>query len=273
MTSAEFVKMNLKEHLSQNLVPHVADGLWSLYDNARELCERTNQVDQTLRTFQNLLTQIPGWSEETLNAEVDRIVDSSKCEYLDDLLMGVFLAYIRAFASLQYRGESPAINLNFERPSVSKFIHEFYKHGARSAWKSAYLFKTHGTTAEQQARNRRDIEHLLDKCMTDVINAFIPWKEISRAYFQAPSQAETEPEVPKVAPKIDDKNVKFTNEESDDEEEEEDDDADSQAEDKRQIQLGDELTGLDLGIEGEEESDGEVDLTKLNSSDTLILKL
>jgi hypothetical protein len=30
MTSAEFVKMNLKEHLSQTLVPHVADGLWSL---------------------------------------------------------------------------------------------------------------------------------------------------------------------------------------------------------------------------------------------------
>lgn len=100
MSTAEFVKMNLKEHLGQVLVPHVADGLWSLYDNAREMCERNQQIDQTIRTFQNLLTRIPQWSDETLQTEVDRIANASGCEYMDDLIMGVFLAYIRAFASL-----------------------------------------------------------------------------------------------------------------------------------------------------------------------------
>jgi hypothetical protein len=30
MASAEFVKMNLKDHLGQVLIPQVADGLWSL---------------------------------------------------------------------------------------------------------------------------------------------------------------------------------------------------------------------------------------------------
>jgi hypothetical protein len=256
MSSAEFVKMNLKEHLSQTLVPAVADGLWSLYDNAKDLCERNSQIDQTLRTFQNLLTQVPAWTDETLGEEVDRIVVSSKCEYLDDLLMGVFLAYIRAFASLQYRGDSAQINLDFERPAVSKFIHEFYKHGARAAWKSAYLFKTHGVSNEVQARNRRDIETLLDKCMTDVINAFIPWKEISRAYFQPPKEERPSTPMPE-------REVSFgDDDESDD---------DSHHGDRPTIALGEDMT-VDLGIT-EEEDTQEVNLDSLAGSDTLSLKL
>lgn len=271
MSSAEFVKMNLKEHLSQTLVPHIADGLWSLYDNARELCERNQQLDQTLRTFQNLLTRIPAWTDETLNTEVDRIVAASGCEYMDDLLMGVFLAYIRAFASIQYRGESAQVNLDFERPAVSKFIHEFYKHSARAAWKSAYLFKTHGITSEQQARNRRDIEILIDKCMTDVINAFIPWKEISRAYFQAPPPAPEPAPVPEpVAEKKEASRAVSFGDMSDDEE---DDDADSHVGDRPAISLGEELTSTDLGIEEPVEDTAEVNLDTLDTSDTLVLKL
>ena len=253
--------MNLKEHLSQTLVPAVADGLWSLYDNAKDLCERNQQIDQTLRTFQNLLTQVPTWSDETLSEEVERIVASSKCEYLDDLLMGVFLAYIRAFASLQYRGDSAQINLDFERPSVSKFIHEFYKHGARASWKSAYLFKTHGVTNEVQARNRRDIETLLDKCMTDVINAFIPWKEISRAYFQPAPEKEERPATP-----MPEREVTFGEDTS------EEDDDDSHHGDRPTIALGEDLKGVDLGITEDEETQ-EVNLNTLSGSDTLSLKL
>jgi len=252
--------MNLKEHLSQTLVPAVADGLWSLYDNAKDLCERNEQVDQTLRTFQNLLTQVPAWTDETLGEEVDRIVLSSKCEYLDDLLMGVFLAYIRAFASLQYRGESSQINLDFERPAVSKFIHEFYKHGARAAWKSAYLFKTHGVSNEVQARNRRDIETLLDKCMSDVINAFIPWKEISRAYFQSAPAEKERPATP-----MPDREVSF-GEMTDDE-----DDDDSHHGDRPTLTLGEDLK-VDLGVTEDEETQ-EVNLDTLAGSDTLLLKL
>ena len=267
MSSAEFVKLNLKEHLSQVLVPQIADGLWSLYDAARELCDRNRQVDQTLRTFQNLLTQIPGWSAEKLEAEVERI--SAHCEYMDDLLMGVFLAYIRAFASLQYQGESPHVDLNFERPSVDKFIHEMYKHSARAAWKSAFLFKTIGSTAEQQARNRRDIEVLLDKCLADVINAFIPWKEISRAYFHTPvvkhepipepvREPEPEPEKPKVQFEV-----------MSEDEESDADSEDSHHGAKATLQLGEDVK---LVLEDEEEED-EINLDTLQVQDTLEIKL
>jgi hypothetical protein len=182
--STEFVKQSLRENLGRVLVPHVADGLWSIYDNAKTACERNHQVDQTIKTFQNLLTRIPAWDEDTLSKEVERISIASKCDYIEDLLLGVFVSYIRAFASLQ-QVENTHVDIQFERPSVNKFVHVLYKSAARSSWSNAYLFKTIGVPAEQQARNRRDIETMISSSLNEVIDSFIPWKEISRAYFQA----------------------------------------------------------------------------------------
>jgi hypothetical protein len=182
--STEFVKQSMRENLIRVLVPHVADGLWSVYDNALKACERNGQAEKTLQTFQNLLTRIPQWNTETLDKEVDRIILASKCDYLDDLLLGVFVSYIRAFASLQ-QTDATHVNLEFERPSTSKFIHAYYIAAARKCWSQAYLFKTIAVPAEQQARNRRDIDTLLESTVGEVIDSFIPWREISRAYFHA----------------------------------------------------------------------------------------
>ena len=186
--STDFVKQTLRENLGRTLIPHVADGMWSIYDSAKAACDRNGQPDQVLKTFQNLLTKVPTWKDETVAKEVERISKASKCDYIDDLLLGVFISYIRAFASLQ-QVEKTHVDLQFTRPSVEVVIHSLYKAAARQSWSNAYLFKTVGVTSEQQARNRRDIETLIGGCMNDVIDSFIPWKEISKAYFQAREEA------------------------------------------------------------------------------------
>lgn len=181
--SSEFVKQTLRDTLTRTIVPPIADGFWSIYDNAKTMCERNKQPEKTLQTFQNLLTRIPQWNQETLQTEVDRISQVSKCDYLDDLLLGVFVSYIRAFASLQ-QTDASHVKVDFERPPVTKFVHAFYTQSARKCWTAAYLFKTIGVSSEQQARNRRDIEKMLEETVNEVIDGFIPWREISKAYFQ-----------------------------------------------------------------------------------------
>jgi len=181
--STEFVKQTMRENLTRVLVPHVADGLWSIYENAKTACERNKQPEKTLQTFQNLLTSVPKWSSETLKKEVERIITASKCDYIEDLLLGVFVSYIRAFASLQ-QNEATHVNIEFERPSLETFVHNFYVVSARKCWTQAYLFNTIQVPSTQQARNRRDIETMLDSIVGEVVDGFIPWREISRAYFQ-----------------------------------------------------------------------------------------
>jgi len=209
---SETAKLHLREHLATLLVPCVAEGFWSVKETAQKLCERNNQPTEVIRTFQNMVTKIPEWSESTLGEEVERIIKTSKCTYIDDLLLGVFLAYMKSFAALQYRGNSSQLKVEFERPNVTKFIHELYKQSARKLWQSAFLFKTQGVTSEQQARNRREVEQLIDKTIDDVVRSFLPWEVIAKSYF---SEQEEE------APPAESKSVVFEDvPESDDEEDE-----------------------------------------------------
>jgi hypothetical protein len=236
--STEFVKQTMRENLTRVLVPHVADGFWSIYDNAKTACERNGQPEKTLQTFQNLLTSIPKWNEQTLDKEVERIIASSKCDYIDDLLLGVFVSYIRAFASLQ-QSDATHVNIEFDRPSLSKFIHTFYITSARKCWSQAYLFNTIGIPSIQQAKNRRDIETMLEATVGEVIDGFIPWREISRAYFQAREEQPKTTTVPPVTfapPQV----HEF---ETEDEEEEED-------EERPKVTLGEDVT-----LDDEEEDD------------------
>lgn len=226
----------MRDNLTRILVPHVSDGLWSIYDNALKACERNGQPEKTLQTFQNLLTRIPQWNTETLDKEVDRIIKASKCDYLDDLMLGVFVSYIRAFAGLQ-QTEATHVNIEFERPSTSKFIHTYYIAVARKAWQQAYLFKTLSVSAEQQARNRRDIETMMETTVGEVVDSFIPWREISRAYFHAKAEAPAPAPAPAPPVKFEDKPQVHEFETDDEEEEDEDSE-----EERPKIALGEDIT-------------------------------
>lgn len=275
--SAEFVKQSLRDNLTRNLVPHVSDGLWSIYDNALKACQRNGQLEKTLQTFQNLLTRVPQWTAETLDKEVDRILKASKCDYMDDLLLGVFVSYIRAFASLQ-QSETTHVNINFERPTVSKFIHSYYIACARKCWSQAYLFKTNDlapVSAEQQARNRRDIDAFLEATVNEVIDSFIPWREISRAYFHAKEEAkaaETAPVVSAPPPVTFQEKPKVVEFETDDEESE-DDDAASDDEDRPKISLGEEVVLDDFDDDKASVSTEEELARKAGETETVALNL
>ena len=195
MSDTEFAKTHLREHLGTLLVSPISEGFWSIYSSAKELCDKNGQPGEILRTFQNMLTRIPDWSEVTLGTEVERIQKVSKCSYLDDLIMGVFISYMKSFASLHY-SESSELKIDFDRPSVAKFVHELYKHSARKLWQIAYLFRTVGTTSEQQARNRQEIEKVVSECMENVITAFLPWESITKKYFSQSGESSA-PQLPK----------------------------------------------------------------------------
>lgn len=265
--NSEFVKQSLRENLARTLVPHVADGLWSVYDSAKSACERNKQPEKTLQTFQNLLTRIPQWTDEILTTEVQRILTASKCDYIEDLLLGVFVSYIRAFAALQ-QADATHVQIDFDRPSLNVFLHGFYKLAARKSWSNAYLFNTIGVKSEQQARNRRDIETMLETTLSETIDSFIPWRDISKAYFQAraptASVPEPEPEEETKPP------VQFA--ETNDVHEFETDDEESDDDTPKPIKLGEDIKLDDFDDEDSVATDDDLE-AKLKSAEPISLNL
>lgn len=226
MADTETAKSHLRNHLASLIIPPICDGVWSIQKSATELCERNGQLDQILRTFQNMLTRIPEWSDSTVSTEVLRIQKVTKCNYLDDLLMGVFVSYMKSFATLHYHGNSSEIKIDFDRPTLSKFVHELYIQSARKLWQVAYLFKVHGIPSEQNAKNRQEIENNVNQCLEQVIRSFLPWETIAKKYFnndsltkhtiEEESESESEDEEETVPPKT----VTFTEEDVEPEDEE-----------------------------------------------------
>ena len=287
---AQFAKLHIRNRFSLMVLPHVSDGIWSVYENARTICEKNDQMDQVLKTFQNLLTRIPVWTDEVLQAEVKRIVAASKCSYLEELLTGVLLTYLRAFAAIQYRSTQDSVEVEFERPPLPRFIHEYYKEVARRCWEHAYLFRTIGVPTEQQARNRKQIDEILDAAFDTVLDSFLPWQSIVNTYFSvqdapAPSADVIQPTetvvdapapapapAPAAAPEPEpEKKVAFEAEDDEDAE-----DLDEETDDEHpKIHLSDETLELDLGAVDEDEKkpdDGEVNLTP-EEGEGLVLKV
>jgi hypothetical protein len=278
------------------VLPHVSEGIWSVYENAKTICEKNDQMDQVLKTFQNLLTRIPVWTDEVLQAEVKRIVAASKCSYLEELLTGVLLTYLRAFAAIQYRSTQDSVEVEFERPPLPRFLHEYYKEVARRCWEHAYLFRTIGVPTEQQARNRKQIDDILDSAFDTVLDSFLPWQSIVNTYFSvqdapAPTAEVIQPTetvvpasapTPTPAPETEKKAVAFEADADDDEDAE---DIDDETDDEHpKIHLSDETLELDLGADDDEEEkkkkseenkkedDGEVNLTP-EDGEGLVLKV
>ena len=296
---AQFAKRHIRNRFSLMVLPHVSEGIWSVYENAKTICEKNDQMDQILKTFQNLLTRIPVWTDDVLQTEVKRIVAASKCSYLEELLTGVLLTYLRAFAAIQYRSTQDSVEVEFERPPLPRFLHEYYKEVARRCWEHAYLFRTIGVPTEQQARNRKQIEEILDSAFDTVLDSFLPWQSIVNTYFSVqdapvpsadviqPTETVVSPTVPAPAPvpapasapEPEKKAVAF-------EEEDDDDDIDDETDDEHpMLKLSDETLELDLGVIDDDddhekkknnnknkEDDSEVNLTP-EEGEGLVLKV
>jgi len=270
---SHFAKRHIRNRFSLMVLPQVSEGIWSVYDNAKSICDKNNQPDQILMTFQNLLTRIPQWTDDVLQAEVKRIIAASKCTYLEELLTGVLLAYLRTFAAVQYRASEDSIEVEFERPPLGRFVHELYKEVARRCWENAFLFRTVGVRSEQQARNRQEIDRIIDTAIDTVLDSFLPWESIVTNYFSVGDSDGAESTVapaPAPAPSAGPSGVKFAETSDDDD----DDDASTDSEPPK-IQLTEEAVDLD-GIADLDEKEEVVDIKVPETEgeeSSLVLKL
>ena len=64
----------------------VIEGIQSIFNESWKLCEENDEIEKYLMTFQNLLSRVPKWNDAIVEKEVRRIIDSSGCTYLNDLV-------------------------------------------------------------------------------------------------------------------------------------------------------------------------------------------
>lgn len=180
-------KIEYTKQLINNIQSHIFDGVKSIYDDSKEIYKKNSSSSQ-LFIFRTLLEKVPEWNNEMIVNETDRIIESSKCDYLEDLLTAVFISHTKILMSI---GTNNVDRINLTVPKLSNFIHKCYINIARSLWKNPLLFSENISGLEYQ-RNLNTIETIISDGVENTIRFSLPVKDIIKGQLELQEKEEKE---------------------------------------------------------------------------------
>ena len=182
-------KIEYTKQLINHIQTHIFDGVKSVYDDSKDLYKKNSSSSQ-LFIFRTLLEKVPEWNNEMVVTETDRIIETSKCDYLDDLLTAVFISHTKILMSI---GTNNSDKINLTVPKLSNFIHKCYINTARSLWKNPLLFSENISGMEYQ-RNLKTIEDIICDAIENSIRFSLPVKDIIKGQLDLQGREEKQEE-------------------------------------------------------------------------------
>ena len=172
-------KQEYTKQLVNILYPPIYTGIHSIYEGARNFCDKSNDAN-VLKKFQQLMSMIPKWNTDRIDEEYKRIVKVSECDWIEDLITAVFVSHTKVLTSIKVKQKNKkAIELNV--PNGPYFVHKCYVETARNFWKKPYLLYHILPNIELQ-RNLSDAEHLIKESIEETIRKQLPVKHILQEY-------------------------------------------------------------------------------------------
>ena len=159
--------------------PLIIEGLKSIFSESTKLCSANGEMDKYLMTFQNFISRIPKWSQTIIEQEKERIIEKSKCSYLEDLITCVHIIQLKVLTAVRVGQKQKKIDI--EIPKLDVFIHKIYINIARKVYTNVYLFEINIPPLKVQ-KNNRQLEILVQESIMNTIRDSVPVEMILRAY-------------------------------------------------------------------------------------------
>lgn len=172
-------KNEYSSRLMTILTPLIIEGIKSIFNEATQLCTDNDEDEKYLMTFQNFLTRVPKWNSTIIEEETSRILKTSGCTYLEDLLTCVHITQLKILTAIRVSNVQKKIDIDI--PKLSNFIHKIYISFARKLYSNIYLFEKNIMPLQYQ-KNMRECEVLVQECILNTIRDNMPVENILRAY-------------------------------------------------------------------------------------------
>ena len=167
------------QRLMKVILSHILDGVYGMFTEGKEICDKADEQEKYLMTFQNILSRVPKWNNEIVLKETARIVEKSGCGYLEDLITCVHISHLKILSSIRTGKTPKKIEINI--PKLSDFIHCVYIHVSRQLYTNVYLFDPSVASLVVQ-KNKEKIKEMVRLCILDTIRDNIPIENLLRAY-------------------------------------------------------------------------------------------
>ena len=172
------IKKEYTKELISMLTPCIYEGIKSIYDAGKPL----NKQNNILRTFQNLLSQIPNWNSNILNKETERIKAKCNCEWLPDLIKAVIISNTVVLSNSNKKGLSN--ELKATQIDLDKFIHICYIETAREFFKNPYLLYD-GLKPWEIQSNMRESYKIIKESVEESVRKMLPFDNILKEYLKS----------------------------------------------------------------------------------------
>ena len=175
-------KREYLEQLSILMCPVMIDVFDEMYQEAYKL----SKGRKVLIMFQNLLKDVPQWSETMAKQHTDNI--ANRCAWFKDLVAAVFVSSVKILSAVRLSKDSKKLSVKL--PTNEVFIHSCYKNAARDLYTNPYVF-----TENQTEHDRNDkLYDRFSKCVETTVKELIPVQDILQTYMTVQENELIEPQ-------------------------------------------------------------------------------
>ena len=173
------IKREYTTELVSMLAPCIYEGIQSIYADGKSINKNNSNI---LRTFQNLLSQIPKWNTSILEQETTRIKNKCNCEWLHELIQAVIISNTIVLSNSNKKNISEIIeDINV---TTEEFIHTCYIEVARELFKNPYLLYD-GLKPWEKQSNMRESHKIIKDSIEESIRKMLPFGKILKAYLKS----------------------------------------------------------------------------------------
>src|SRR6056300_227964 len=163
-------KREYLEQLSILMCPVMIDVFDEMYQEAYKL----SKGRKVLIMFQNLLKDVPQWSETMAKQHTDNI--ANRCAWFKDLVAAVFVSSVKILSAVRLSKDTKQMSVKL--PTNEVFIHTCYKNAAKDLYKDPYVF-----TENQSEHDRNDkLYERFSVCVETTVKELIPVQQILQTY-------------------------------------------------------------------------------------------
>lgn len=168
--------------LTSYLTPCITEGFISLYEDAKNEKEEKRKDSRyddysEIQIFQDFIKKIPKWNQDIIDKESDRIIQRSKCDWLERLLYGVFVSNAKVLSIVRIQPKKDD-KMRLKIPKLRNFVHKCYVECGRELYKVAYLFDDEDITSIEKQKNIRDINSIVREGVIEAVRKLLPIQDI-----------------------------------------------------------------------------------------------
>ena len=175
--------------LLSKITPLIHQGFNTMLNEAYDLCNKNSEPNKYLMTFQNILSSIKKWSQETIDTETERIKNNCNCSYIEDLITCVYITQLKILTSI--RVGSKQRKLDIDIPDINTFVHNIYIEASRKLYRNVFLFDINVSSLQKQ-KNMREIQLLIKESILETIRNNMPLETILKSYLYETTEKEVE---------------------------------------------------------------------------------